>query len=151
MEKPQKCVYPNCQECTYADCRYDFLEPEDYTETNNRDYELFECETGKKYHKGTDIEYKKRRNAAYQRNRRKTEERKLYYKNYYQKNREKILKRTRENYDKETNAIKCKEYRQKNLKKRKEYEKQYYELHKEEKIRKARERYYRKKLETQSA
>lgn len=150
-KKPKNCVYPNCQECIYADCRYDRLEVEDYTESNNRDYELYESETGRKLHKGTDKEYRTKRQTAYNRKRGIKRDRTEYNKKYYKEHRNEILEKAKMNYDTKTNTRSCRKYRKKNLEKRKEYEKQYYELHKEEKRRKARERYYAKKLEMQNA
>jgi hypothetical protein len=149
--KPKNCVYPNCQNCVYKDCIYDRLEVDDYTESNERDYELYEAATGKKYHKGKDKEYRIKRQTAYTRKRNKERDRSEYNKMYYKKHRTKILEKAKENYDTKTNTKMCRRYRKRNLEKRKEYEKQYYELHKEEKKRKARERYYAKKLEMQRA
>lgn len=150
MSRPKNCMYPNCGQCVYKDCRYDGLEVEDYTESNNRDYELYEVETGNKYHKGTDKEYRIARQSAYNRKCGIKRDRTEYNKKYYKEHKKEILKRTKENYDTKTNTKRCRRYRKNNLKKQKEYEKQYYELHKEEKRRKARERYYAKKLEMQN-
>ena len=144
-KRPPKCCHPNCFECPYTDCRYDRLEAEDYTETNNRDYFLYEDSTGQKLHKPTDKEYQNKRHTAYQRKNRKYVDRHDYNQKYYLKHGEEIKAKKRTNYDTKTNTIKCRKYRKKNLEKRKSYERDYYLKHAEEKRQKAREAYYRKK------
>ena len=130
---------------------YEKLEIEDYTETNKRDYEIHESETGEKYRKGTDKEYRYKRQVAYQRRNPKKRDTSEYHKAYYQKNRDKILEQKKEKYDTKTNTEKCRKYREENKERRREYERQYYEKNMEEKRRQARERYYRRKAEMQSA
>lgn len=149
IKKPPKCCHPNCLECPYVDCRYDRLEEEDFTESNNRDYELFEAWNGYKLHKPADKDYQNARNNAHQRKNRKNVYSRYaeYYKKYYADNCERIKAQKRENYDTKKNTIKCRKYRRKHIEHRTEYEKNYYELHKEEIKRKARERYHKKKLE----
>lgn len=147
--KPSKCCYPNCFNCPYDDCEYDRLETEDYTETNNRDYELYEAETGRKLHKTTDKEYQNKRHTAYQRGNRKYVDRHQYNQDYYKKHSEKIRDNFKKNYDTKTNTERCRAYRDKNPTLKKTYDSEYYIKHAEEKKRKAKERYYRKKEELQ--
>lgn len=143
--KPLKCCYPNCFECTYSDCIYDRMEVEDYTESNKRDYEFYEQETGHKLHNKTDEEYRKKRQVAYQRRNRRYVDRREYNKKYYKENGDDIKEKAKENYDTEKNTIKCRKYRNSHLKERKEYDKQYYQKNKEKKIAQALERYYKGK------
>lgn len=63
--KPKKCCHPNCFDCPYKDCRWQEMTSQDFSESNSRDYELFESATGWKYHKGTDKEYRNLRQMAY--------------------------------------------------------------------------------------
>ena len=146
IKKPPKCCYPNCFDCPYVDCRYDRLEVEDFTETNNRDYFLHYDSTGEKLHKPTDKDYRNARITAYQRRVRKSVTKTEYNKEYYQKHREEILQRQKENYNKEKNIRWRKKYSKKNKQKRKEYDREYYLKHREEKLKKAKEEYQKKKL-----
>lgn len=144
-KKPPKCTYPNCFECPYADCRYDRLEVEDYSESNNRDYELYEQETGRKYHKGTDLEYRRKREVAYQRRNKKYVDRHEYNQKYYKENAERIKEKMKENYDTKANTIACRKYRSKHKEQRKQYDRDRYEKNKEKKKQQAKERYYKNK------
>lgn len=147
MKKPKLCCHPNCFECPYSDCRYDRLETEDFTETNNRDYFLYEDSTGRKYHKGTDMAYRSARQIAYQRNKRVSRDRSDYNRRYYQEHAEEIKSRQRANYSTDRNTKKCRKYEKKNADKRKEYFRQHYEKNREKKLQQARERYYAQKSE----
>ena len=142
LKRPIKCCQPDCFKCPYVDCRYDRLEVEDYTESNKRDYELYEAYTGNKLNKPSDKEYTNKRKAAYHRRSVKRHE---YNKRYYEMHKEEIKKRAKENYDAEQNAEKCKKYRQKHKKEKQSYDKAYYELNKERIKEMARQRYYKKK------
>lgn len=144
-KKPAKCVYPNCFECPYADCRYDRLEVEDFSESNNRDYELYEQDTGRKYHKEADLEYRRKREVAYQRRNRKYVDRHEYNQKYYKENAERIKERMKDNYDTKANTIKCSKYRKKHKEDAKQYYREYYEKNKEKKKEQAKERYYKNK------
>ena len=90
IKKPCKCCYPNCLNCPYDDCCYDVLEVEDYTESNERDYDFYEQDKGVKLHKGADEEYRKYRELAYQRRNRKYIDRHEYNQEYYKKHGEEI-------------------------------------------------------------
>lgn len=143
--KPPKCCHPNCFECPYVDCRYDRLEAEDFTETNNRDYFLYEDSTGRKLHKGTDKEYRNARQTAYQRKNRKYVDRHEYNQQYYREHGEEIKERKRSEYDTKKNMVKCRKYTRKHREQRKEYYRQYYLKNREKKLKMARERYERSK------
>lgn len=145
-KKPPKCCHPNCQQCPYVDCRYCRLEVEDFTETNNRDYFLYEDSTGRKYHKGTDKEYRNARNTAYQRRNRKYVDRHEYNQKYYQEHGEEIKARMCAEYNTEENTKKCRKYAKKHKEQRKEYYRQYYLRNKEKKLAMAKERYERRKI-----
>lgn len=144
-EKPKKCRYPDCFHCVYKDCRWDSLTKEDFTETNNRDYFLYEDSTGRKYHKGTDAEYRYQRKLAYERERRETGELHEYNQKYYAQHREEICKKKRELYDTEINTKRCQRYRKQHIERRREYDKLYYEKNREKKKQRALERYYERK------
>lgn len=146
-KRPPKCCHPNCLECPYSDCIYDRLEEEDYTESNNRDYEMYEAYTGEKLHRPTNKEYQIARQVAHQRKNRKYVDHHEYNQKYYAENKDKIKQNMKEKYDTKKNTIKCRKYRKKHVEERKAYDKSYYETHKEEIKKKARERYYKKKLE----
>lgn len=143
--KPQKCCYPKCIECPYKDCRYDRLEVDDYTESNKRDYELFEFETGKKLHKSLDSEYRQGRQNAYNRIHTKKRNRTEYNRKYYEKYKEQIKEKNKQKYNKEKNTKKCKKYRKKHSKNVKDYQKNYYLMNREKKLLQAKQRYYDKK------
>lgn len=148
--KPKRCVYPKCFECPYVDCRYDRLEVEDYSESNNRDYELYEQYTGKKLHKKTDFEYRRNREVAYKRRKGTYIDKHEYNKNYYIGNADRIKDKRKENYDTKTNTIMCRKYRKRHQEERKQYDKEYYEKNKEKKKQQARERYYKNKMALES-
>lgn len=40
MERPRKCMYPNCERCVYMDCIYDGLESKDVLEQDMFDKKL---------------------------------------------------------------------------------------------------------------
>lgn len=143
--KPKKCCYPNCFECPYSDCRYDRMEVEDYTESNKRDYDFYEQDTGHKLHKGPDEEYRKKRQVAYQRNNKKYVDRHEYNQQYYKEHGDEIKESKREQYDTKKNTRICRKYRKKHSKERKEYDKQYYQKNKQKKIAQALKRYYKNK------
>lgn len=147
MKKPKRCCHPNCFECPYTDCRYDRLEIEDFTETNNRDYFLYENSTGEKYHKGTDAEYRNARHVAYQRKNRKYYDRHDYNQKYYAEHGDEIKARKRKKYDREKNAIKCRKYAKEHAEERREYYRQYYERNRQKKLQQAKDRYYAKQSE----
>lgn len=145
-KKPPKCCHPNCFECPYTDCRYDRLEVEDFTETNNRDYFLYEDSTGRKLHKGTDKEYRNARQAAYQRRNRKYVDIHEYNQRYYQEHKEEIKERVRSKYNTEENTKKCRKYAKAHKEQRKEYYREYYLKNREKKLAMAKERYERSKV-----
>ena len=147
LKRPIKCCQPDCFKCPYVDCRYDRLEVEDYTESNKRDYELYEAYTGNKLHKPSDKDYRNKRNTAYQRRNRRYVNRHEYNQKYYETHKEEIKRKAKENYDAEQNAIKCRKYRKKHKEEKQAYDKAYYELNKERKKEMARKRYYEKKRE----
>lgn len=144
--KPKNCCHPNCFNCPYDDCKYDRLEVEDFTETNNRDYFLYEDSTGQKYHKGEDLEYRKKRQVAYQRRNRKYVDNHDYNQKYYKEHSEEIKEQRKQKYNTKKNTIMCRKYREKHKEQRKQYEKEYYEKNKEKKKAQASERYYKNKL-----
>jgi len=146
-KKPKRCCYPNCFECPYTDCRYDRLEVEDYTESNNRDYILHEADTGKKLHHQSDKEYRNARITAYQRRNRRYVDRHEYNQRYYAEHGDEIKQKMRDSYDTKKNTKKCRKYRKANRDKVDSYQKSYYLLHREEKLRKARERYQERKMQ----
>lgn len=127
---------------------YDRLEVEDYTESNQRDYELYECETGCRLHKCSDKDYRNGRQNAYNRKNAKPRDRTGYNREYYQKNKEKIKEKNRERYNKEKNTEKCRKYAKKHSDKLKEYQRNYYQEHKEKKLRQAKDRYSRNRIAT---
>lgn len=146
IKKPPKCCHPNCFECPYVDCRYGRLEVEDYTETNNRDYFLYEDSTGIKYCKGTDKEYRNARQTAYQRRNRKYVDRHEYNQKYYEEHSEEIKERMRSEYNTEENTKKCRKYAKSHKEQRKEYYRQYYLRNREKKLAVAKERYEEKRV-----
>lgn len=145
-KKPPKCCHPNCFECPYAECRYDRLETEDYTESNNRDYFLHEDSTGRKLHKPSDKEYRNARHTAYQRRNRKYVDRHEYNKQYYAQHGEEIKAKRRESYNTEENTKRCRRYYKKHKADKKAYDKARYEANEERIKERARQRYYEKKL-----
>lgn len=144
-KKPLKCCHPDCFKCPYVDCRYDRLEIEDFTETNNRDYFLYEDSTGRKLHKPMDKEYVRARNLAYQRRNRKYIDRHEYNQKYYQEHGDEIKERMHSEYDTKKNTIKCRKYSRTHKEQRKEYYRQYYLKNRSKKLKAAKERYERSK------
>lgn len=146
-KKPLNCCHPDCFNCPYIDCKYDRLEMNDYSETNDRDYELFKAETGKFLHKKTDRDYQNARSTAYQRKNRRYVDRSEYNRKYYQDKGDHIRTVLKAKYDTDTNTRRCRKYRNSHLEKMKQYDKEYYELNKVKKREQARLRYQKKKLE----
>ena len=103
----------------------------EFSETNNRDYELYEDSTGRKYHKGTDKEYAIQRQIAYNREHSKKRDRSDYAKEYYQNHSEEIKEKQRKNYDSKKNTARCKRWRKKNVEKKKAYDHERYLRRKE--------------------
>jgi hypothetical protein len=126
----------------------------DYSETNDRDYWLYEDSTGDKYHKKADREYQNARSTQYHREHPEHRSKKQYpeyQKKYYQEHRERIIENQRLKYDTAKNTERCRRYREENAEMIKCYQREYYIAHAEEKRRKARERYYARKKEQISA
>lgn len=124
--KPKNCCYPNCFECPYKDCRWEKMTSQDFSESNNRDYELFEDANGEKYHKGTDNEYRNLRQMAYRLEHPEKRERTDYHRKYYKEHCEEIKRRKKENYDTRKNTKSCRRWRKKNVEKKREYDRQRY-------------------------
>lgn len=131
-KRPPKCCKPDCFNCPYVDCRYDELETDDYTESNQRDYELYKESTGRNYHKGTDKDYRNKRQNAYNKENPRKRDQSSYLKQYYQEHREDILRKMKENYDTEKNTKNCRRWRKKNLEKRRKYDHERYLRRKED-------------------
>lgn len=125
-KRPPKCCKPDCFNCPYVDCRYDGMDTNDYTETNIRDYQLYEDSTGRKYHKGADKAYRTNRQMAYNREHPKKRDQKEYMREYYKTHRDEILAREKEKYDSKKNTIKCRKWRKKNPEHKREYDRQRY-------------------------
>lgn len=124
--KPKKCCHPNCFECPYKDCRWQEMTSQDFSESNSRDYELFESATGGKYHKGTDKEYRNLRQMAYRSEHPVKRERVDYHRKYYKEHCEEIKRQQKENYDTRKNTKSCRRWRKKNIEKKREYDRQRY-------------------------
>lgn len=120
-KKPPKCCKPDCFHCPYTECRYEGMDTSDYTETNERDYELYEDSTGMKYHKGTDKAYMYKRQTAYHRENSRERDHSEYMHKYYLAHREEISERNKRVYDTKKNTIRCRQYRRKNAAKMREY------------------------------
>lgn len=131
-KKPDKCCKPNCFECPYKDCRYDGIDTVDFSETNNRDYELYEESTGRKYHKGSDMVYRIERQKAYNRENPIKRDLADYNKKYYQEHKEELLSSAKEKYDTKKNTKKCKAWRKRNIEHKREYDRKRYLRKKEE-------------------
>lgn len=112
---------------------------QDFSETNDRDYELYEDSTGRKYHKGADKEYATQRNIAYNRENAKKRDRSDYAKEYYRNHSDEIKEKQRENYDSKKNTDRCRKWRAKNSEKKKAYDRERYLRRKEEKLNAERE------------
>lgn len=130
-KKPEKCCKPDCFNCPYSDCRYDRLDYDDFKESNQRDYWVFEDSTGRKYHKGSDPEYRRLMQLAYNRKNQRKRDQKEYQRSYYQAHREEILKNQKEKYNSKENTLKCRKWRKKNIEKKREYDHQRYLRRKE--------------------
>ena len=149
--KPKNCTYPDCFNCPYKDCRYDRLEAEDFTETNNRDYFLREDSTGRKLHQSADKAYRNARQIAYDRNRRKYRDRHEYNQKYYEEHGEKIKERKRSVYQTQKNTRKCRQCRKRHPEHEKERQRQYYLENREKKLAYAKQRYEQRKLQSVDA
>lgn len=125
-KRPLKCCKPNCFQCPYTDCRYDGMDTVDFTESNNRDYELYECSTGRKYHKGEDAVYRVERQKAYNRENPVKRDLAEYNKKYYEKHRAEILLNAKSKYSTEKNTRRCREWRKRNIEHKREYDRQRY-------------------------
>lgn len=146
MNKPKKCTYPDCFSCPYKDCRYDQLEVEDFTESNNRDYFLYEDYTGKKLHQPTDKKYQYARQNAYKRRQNKYHNRHEYNQKYYAEHSEEIKEKMHLAYDTKKNTKQCRKWREKHMEYEKERQRQYYLKNQEKKKAYARKRYEQSKL-----
>ena len=145
-KKPKKCCYPDCFNCPYVDCRYDRLELNDYKESNKRDYEHYEQHNGNKLKKSLDKTYRNARNTAYQRGRRKYQDRHEYNQKYYLEHAEEIKEKRKENYDTVKNTINCRKYAEKHKDKLKQYQREYYLKNREKRLQMAKENYHKKKV-----
>lgn len=150
-QKPKNCTYPDCFNCPYKDCRYDRLEVEDFTETNNRDYFIHEDSIGKKLHQPSDKSYRNARQTAYARRKNKYRDRHEYNQKYYEEHGEEIKERKRLKYDTKTNTKECRKYRRKHADYEKERQRQYYLQNRERKLAYAKQRYEQGKLYTVDA
>lgn len=150
-QKPRNCTYPDCFNCPYKDCRYDRLEIEDFTETNNRDYFLYEDSTGRKLHKSSDKAYRNARQIAYDRRRNKYRDRHEYNKQYYVEHGEEIKEKKRSKYETKRNTRECKKWRKAHSEYEKERQRQYYLKNREKKLAYAKQRYEDRKLQTINA
>lgn len=126
FHKPKKCCHPDCFHCPYVDCRWDELTSSDMSETNNRDYQLYEESTGEKYHKGTDNEYRAERERLHRKEHPVKRDRSEYNKQYYLKNKERIKKKRSSSYDTDCNTKQCKKWRKSHMEYKKEYDRKRY-------------------------
>ena len=126
FHKPKKCCHPDCFHCPYVDCRWDELTSRDMSETNNRDYQLYKEQTGEKYHKGTDNEYRAERERLYRKEHPVKRDRSEYNKQYYLKNKERIKKNRSSSYDTVCNTKQCKKWRKSHMEYKKEYDRKRY-------------------------
>lgn len=147
-QKPKNCTHPDCFNCPYKDCRYDRLEVEDFTETNNRDYFLYDDSTGKKLHHPADKAYRHARQIAYNRRQNKYRDRHEYNQQYYAEHSEEIKEKKRLVYDTKQNTKKCRKWRKKHMEYEKERQRQYYLQNRERKKAYAKQRYEKSKLYT---
>lgn len=143
-KKPQKCCYPDCFSCPYADCRYDRLEVEDFTETNNRDYFLYKDSTGNALHQKRDTGYRNARQTAYNRRRNTYRDRHDYNQQYYAEHGEEIKAKMRESYCTEDNTNKCRKYRKNHSEQEKVRQRSYYLENREKRLEYAKRRYQEK-------
>lgn len=147
QKRPPKCCYPDCFNCPYIDCKYDRLESEDFSESNNRDYDHFEAWNGEKLHRNAGKEYYNGRQTAAQRGKRRCVDRHEYYQTYYMQHREEILVKSRAEYDTNKNTKRCRKYVKSHSSKIKHYQSDYYQRNAEKKREYARLKYYQKKAE----
>lgn len=146
-QKPKNCTHPDCFNCPYEDCRYDRLEVEDFTETNNRDYFLYEDSIGRKLHRPTDKAYRNARQIAYDRKRNKYRDQHEYNQKYYTEHGEEIKEKNRSEYDTKKNTRKCRKWRKEHIKHERERQREYYLRNREKKLAYAKQRYEQKKQE----
>lgn len=146
-QKPKNCTHPDCFKCPYKDCRYDRLEVEDFTETNNRDYFLHEDSTGRKLHYPTYKAYRNARQTAYARRKNRYRDRHEYNQKYYAEHGEEIKEKKRSEYNAKKNTRKCRKWRKKHMEREKERQRQYYLRNREKKLAYAKQRYEQKKQE----
>ena len=76
MRKPNGCTHPDCFSCPFNDCRYDVLTTKDFAESNELDRQNTEW---------SPTPYKQREQKISE-----------YQKEYYLKNRERIIRRVKE-------------------------------------------------------
>lgn len=126
-KKPKKCTHPDCFTCPYPDCIFEQMTIDEYIESKQRDKDFAEKEPVMQYVAPAIIEplpeYKQRSFDC--------TGRKEYFREYYQQNRERHLKVSRE-YREQTGY--------KNRRDRSEYYKDYYQKHREQKLQRAIER-----------
>lgn len=139
--KPKNCCHPDCFHCPYNDCIYDRLEVEDFSETNDRDYWIYEDSTGKKLHQSKDKDYRNARKTAYNRKAGNHRDRHEYNQKYYAEHGKEIREKRKQNYDTKKNTAKCRKYRKKNKEHEKERQREYYLANREKKQEYARKRY----------
>lgn len=150
-QKPKNCTHPDCFSCPYKDCRYGRLEIEDFTETNNRDYFLYEDSTGRKLHQPADKAYRNARQTAYDRRQNRYRDRHEYNQQYYAEHGEEIKEKKRSEYNTKKNTMKCRKWRKKHKKYEKERQRKYYLQNREKKLAYAKQRYEERKLHTVDA
>lgn len=102
--KPKNCIYPDCLNCTYSDCRYNELEYSDIVQQNAYDKELEIV--------NPEVQLKRRRDERYE----KTDKAKLRRKKYEQSDKAKIRRKRYEQSDKAKERWK-RYYRKKKLQK----------------------------------
>lgn len=147
--KPKRCTFPDCFSCPYKDCCWGTITTTEYTETNERDYWLFEDSTGQKYHKGADSAYRNARQTQYRREHPEKRSKKQYperRREWYLQNRERILEQRKLSYDKAANTAKCREYRKSHLEERKAYDRAYYQRNRERILSRVKDRYRARKV-----
>lgn len=96
------------------------------SETNNRDYQLYEESTGEKYHKGTDSAYRMERDRLYKKEHPVKRDRSEYNNQYYLMNKDRIKKKRSDSYDTDRNTKQCKKWRKSHMEDKKEYDRQRY-------------------------
>lgn len=96
------------------------------SETNNRDYQLYEESTGEKYHKGTDSAYRMERDRLYKKEHPVKRDRSDYNRQYYLRNKNRISEKNSTSYDTDGNTKKCRKWRKSHMEEKKEYDRQRY-------------------------